>query len=83
MHRDSLTRPATFIRNREFPGQEGHSAFATQADAGKDILEVLELYTKLYEEHLAAVPVIKGMKSEHEKSAGALYKTSVEAFIFL
>lgn len=40
----------------------------------------MELYHRIYEEYLA-VPVIKGKKSEHEKFAGGLYTTSVEAFI--
>lgn len=41
------------------------------------MLEVLELYRRIYEEYLA-VPVIKGKKSELEKFAGGLYTTSVE-----
>ncbi|GJN32447.1 hypothetical protein PR202_gb20959 [Eleusine coracana subsp. coracana] len=44
------------------------------------VLHVLELYRKIYEEFLA-VPVSKGMKTEMEKFAGGLYTTSVEAFI--
>ncbi|CAI9774250.1 unnamed protein product [Fraxinus pennsylvanica] len=44
------------------------------------VLEILELYRRIYEEFLA-VPVIKGKKSEHEKFAGGLYTTTVEAFI--
>ncbi|KAG8367743.1 hypothetical protein BUALT_Bualt16G0104600 [Buddleja alternifolia] len=35
---------------------------------------------RLYEEFLA-VPVIKGEKSEHEKFAGGVYTTTVEAFV--
>jgi prolyl-tRNA synthetase len=41
------------------------------------VLEILELYRRIYEEYLA-VPVIKGKKSELEKFAGGLYTTSVE-----
>ncbi|KAG7018485.1 Proline--tRNA ligase, cytoplasmic, partial [Cucurbita argyrosperma subsp. argyrosperma] len=44
------------------------------------VLEILELYRRIYEEYLA-IPVIKGKKSEMEKFAGGLYTTSVEAFI--
>ena len=44
------------------------------------VLEILELYRRIYEEYLA-IPVIKGKKSEHEKFAGGLYTTSVEVFI--
>ncbi|KMZ72904.1 hypothetical protein ZOSMA_158G00140 [Zostera marina] len=66
--------------SREFMWQEGHTVFATESEAGEEILEVLELYRRIYEEYLA-VPVIKGKKSELEKFAGGLYTTSVEAFI--
>lgn len=41
------------------------------------VLEILELYRRIYEEFLA-VPVIKGKKSELEKFAGGLYTTTVE-----
>jgi prolyl-tRNA synthetase len=69
-----------FIRTREFLWQEGHSAFARKAEADKEVLDVLDLYARVYEE-LLAVPVIKGRKSEVEKFAGGLYTTTVEAFI--
>lgn len=41
------------------------------------VLEILELYRRIYEEFLA-IPVIKGKKSELEKFAGGFYTTSVE-----
>ncbi|CAN1236389.1 Proline--tRNA ligase, cytoplasmic [Linum grandiflorum] len=63
-----------------FAPEEGHTAFATKAEADEEVLQVLELYRRIYEEFLA-VPVIKGKKSEMEKFAGGLYTTSVEAFI--
>lgn len=72
--------PTPFIRSREFLWQEGHTAFATKEEADEEVLEILELYRKIYEEFLA-VPVIKGKKSEVEKFAGGLYTTTVEAFI--
>ncbi|KAJ3674855.1 hypothetical protein LUZ60_005471 [Juncus effusus] len=75
-----FSRPTPFIRSREFLWQEGHTAFATKEEADQEVLEILELYRRLYEEYLA-IPVIKGKKSELEKFAGALYTTSVEAFI--
>lgn len=46
------------------------------------VLDILELYRRIYEEFLA-VPVIKGKKSEHEKFAGGLYTTTVEVSIIL
>ncbi|GFH29788.1 predicted protein, partial [Haematococcus lacustris] len=69
--------PTPFIRSREFLWQEGHTAFATQPEAEAEVLEVLELYRRVYEE-LLAVPVIKGKKSKKEQFAGAFYTTTVE-----
>ncbi|KAJ4825562.1 hypothetical protein Tsubulata_006496 [Turnera subulata] len=75
-----FSNPIPFIRSREFLWQEGHAAFATQEEADEEVLQILELYSRIYEEFLA-VPVIKGKKTEMEKFAGGLYTTSVEAFI--
>ncbi|XP_034199327.1 proline--tRNA ligase, cytoplasmic-like isoform X2 [Prunus dulcis] len=72
-----FSNPTPFIRSREFLWQEGHTAFATQAEADEEVLEILELYRRIYEEYLA-IPVVKGKKSELEKFAGGLYTTSVE-----
>ena len=72
--------PQPFLRTREFLWQEGHTAFSTLPEAEKEVLEILDLYKKVYEE-LLAVPVIKGRKSEKEKFAGGYYTTSVEGFI--
>ncbi|XP_062009817.1 proline--tRNA ligase, cytoplasmic-like [Rosa rugosa] len=74
------SNPTPFIRSREFLWQEGHTAFATKEEADKEVLEILELYRRIYEEYLA-IPVVKGKKSENEKFAGGLYTTSVEAFV--
>lgn len=72
--------PTPFIRSREFLWQEGHTAFATKEEADEEVHTVLDLYRRVYED-LLAVPVIKGVKSAKEKFAGALYTTTVEAFI--
>lgn len=72
--------PTPFIRSREFLWQEGHTAFATKAEADEEVLTILDLYRKVYED-LLAVPVIKGRKSEKEKFAGGLYTTTIEGFI--
>lgn len=72
--------PIPFIRGREFLWQEGHSCFSTRKEADEEVLEVLELYRKVYEE-LCAVPVIKGKKTESEKFAGGDYTTTCEVFI--
>ncbi|KAL0437035.1 UNVERIFIED_CONTAM: Proline--tRNA ligase, cytoplasmic [Sesamum radiatum] len=57
-----------------------HHEFLTTLEIDEDVLDILELYRRIYEEFLA-VPVIKGKKSEHEKFAGGLYTTTVEAFV--
>ncbi|KAK9088071.1 hypothetical protein Syun_030465 [Stephania yunnanensis] len=75
-----FSNPTPFIRSREFLWQEGHTAFATKDEADEEVLQILELYRRIYEEFLA-IPVVKGKKSELEKFAGGLYTTSVEAFI--
>jgi len=72
--------PTPFIRTREFLWQEGHTAFATKAEADEEVMAILNLYRQVYEDMLA-VPVIMGRKSENEKFAGGLYTTTVEAFI--
>ncbi|XP_005409334.1 PREDICTED: bifunctional glutamate/proline--tRNA ligase [Chinchilla lanigera] len=72
--------PQPFLRTREFLWQEGHSAFATFEEAAEEVLQILELYARVYEE-LLAIPVVKGRKTEKEKFAGGDYTTTVEAFI--
>jgi prolyl-tRNA synthetase len=72
--------PVPFLRSREFLWSEGHSAFANKPEADAEVLKILDLYARIYEE-LLAVPVIKGVKSEKEKFAGGLYTTTVEGFI--
>ncbi|TGZ49279.1 Uncharacterized protein DBV15_03110 [Temnothorax longispinosus] len=59
---------------------EGHTAFATPTEAEEEVLTILDMYARVYEE-LLAVPVIKGYKTEKEKFAGSDYTTTVEAFI--
>uniref|UniRef100_A0A6N2MZF5 Proline-tRNA ligase class II C-terminal domain-containing protein n=1 Tax=Salix viminalis TaxID=40686 RepID=A0A6N2MZF5_SALVM len=54
--------------------------FCNKQEADEEVLQILELYRRIYEEFLA-IPIIKGKKSEMEKFAGGLYTTSVEAFI--
>lgn len=69
-----------FLRAREFLWQEGHTAHLTEELAGKEVLEILELYAGVYEQ-LLAVPVVRGKKTENEKFAGGYYTTTVEGYI--
>uniref|UniRef100_A0A8C7UAV5 Bifunctional glutamate/proline--tRNA ligase n=1 Tax=Oncorhynchus mykiss TaxID=8022 RepID=A0A8C7UAV5_ONCMY len=72
--------PQPFLRTREFLWQEGHTAFATKEEATEEVLQILDMYARVYEE-LMAIPVVKGRKTEKEKFAGGDYTTTVEAFI--
>ncbi|XP_044305822.1 bifunctional glutamate/proline--tRNA ligase [Varanus komodoensis] len=72
--------PQPFLRTREFLWQEGHTAFSTYEEAAEEVLQILDLYARVYEE-LLAIPIVKGRKTEKEKFAGGDYTTTVEAFI--
>lgn len=72
--------PQPFIRTREFLWQEGHTAFLTRKEAEEEVMQILDLYYRVYTE-LLAVPMIKGIKTEKEKFAGGLYTSTIEGFI--
>ena len=72
--------PTPFLRNREFLWQEGHSAFATKEEAEKEVVEMLDMYSRMFEEVLA-VPVVSGYKSEKERFAGSDFSTTLEIYI--
>src|SRR5213595_958615 len=66
---EKVTRP--FLRTTEFLWQEGHTLHATAEEAQEETLKMLQVYRSFAEEMLA-MPVIKGIKSDSEKFAGAL-----------
>jgi len=72
--------PQPFLRTREFLWQEGHTAFATKQEAEEEVMTILNLYKRVYEEHLA-VPLVLGRKTEKEKFAGGDFTTTIEAYI--
>jgi prolyl-tRNA synthetase len=72
--------PVPFLRTREFLWQEGHTVFATKKEAEKEALKILDFYADVYENQYA-VPILKGIKSEKEKFAGADFSFSVEALL--
>jgi prolyl-tRNA synthetase len=74
----AATKP--FLRTREFLWQEGHTAHATKEEADKEVMDILNIYKDLVENHLA-IPVLIGVKTENEKFAGALYTTTLEALM--
>src|SRR5213593_1793385 len=69
-----------FLRTTEFLWQEGHTAHETHDEAQAETLMILDLYAKVAET-VMAMPVVKGMKSESEKFAGALRTYSIEALM--
>lgn len=72
-------RTRKFLRTAEFLWQEGHTAHATFDDAESEALTILnECYGRFVEEWMA-VPVIKGVKSDGEKFAGADHTYTMEA----
>src|SRR2546423_9369649 len=66
---EKVTRP--FLRTTEFLWQEGHTAHETEREAEEETLKILDLYAETLATELA-IPVVKGMKTESEKFAGAL-----------
>jgi prolyl-tRNA synthetase len=75
---EKVTRP--FLRTTEFLWQEGHTAHETAEEAEAETRMILDLYGQLAES-LLAMPVVKGLKSESEKFAGALRTYSIEALM--
>lgn len=73
-------RTRLFLRTAEFLWQEGHTAHATQAEAEKETLQMLDVYAEFAEEFMA-LPVIKGRKSESEKFPGAVDTYCIEALM--
>ncbi len=75
---EKVTRP--FLRTTEFLWQEGHTAHETAEEAEAETLKMLDVYASLCAS-LMAMPVVKGIKSESEKFAGALRTYSIEAMM--
>ncbi len=73
-------RTKLFLRTAEFWWQEGHTAHATHAEAEAETLQQLEAYAD-FAVNDAAIPVIKGRKSESERFAGALRSYTIEAMM--
>ena len=73
-------RTRMFLRTTEFLWQEGHTAHATHEEALEEVLRMLDVYADVAES-VMAVPVIKGLKTQSEKFAGALSSYSIEAMM--
>ena len=73
-------RTRLFLRTLEFYWQEGHTAHATSQEAEEETLRMLDVYTD-FAVNDAAVPVVRGLKSDREKFAGAVRSYSIEAMM--
>jgi prolyl-tRNA synthetase len=73
-------RTKLFLRTSEFYWQEGHTAHATSEEAEAETMQMLDIYEDVYVNE-AAIPVIKGQKSESEKFAGAERSYALEAMM--
>ncbi|GAB5521059.1 MAG: proline--tRNA ligase [Rhodothermales bacterium] len=73
-------RTRLFLRTMEFLWQEGHTAHATKEEAVAETQLIHDLYATFAEEYMA-MPVIKGVKSESERFAGAEDTYTIEAMM--
>ncbi len=73
-------RTRLFLRTLEFYWQEGHTAHATEKEAREETLRMLDVYAD-FAINEGAVPVIKGVKSQTEKFAGANMSVTIEAMM--
>jgi prolyl-tRNA synthetase len=69
-----------FLRTAEFLWQEGHTAHATKDEAEKEAKKMMEVYATFAERYMA-MPVVRGVKSENEKFAGAVDTYCIEAMM--
>lgn len=73
-------RTRLFLRTAEFLWQEGHTAHSTQAEALAETKQMLEVYAE-FAENFMAIPVVKGIKTETERFAGADETFCIEALM--
>jgi prolyl-tRNA synthetase len=73
-------RTRMFLRTTEFLWQEGHTAHSNHDEALEEVLRILDIYAAVAED-VMAMPVIKGMKTQAEKFAGAVRSYSMEAMM--
>jgi len=73
-------RTRLFLRTAEFLWQEGHTAHATKEEALTETKQMLDVYATFAEEYMA-IPVIKGVKTENERFAGAVETYCIEGIM--
>ena len=75
---EKTTRP--FLRHREFLWQEGHTLHATAEEAIEETERMWNIYADVCE-NVLAMPVVKGLKTDKEKFAGAERTYTVECMM--
>ena len=73
-------RTRLFLRTAEFLWQEGHTAHATKTEAVEESEKMMHVYAD-FAENFMAIPVIKGIKTETERFAGAEETYCIEALM--
>ena len=73
-------RTRLFLRTAEFLWQEGHTAHATREEAIQESEKMMHVYAE-FAQNFMAIPVIKGLKSETERFAGAEETYCIEALM--
>lgn len=73
-------RTRLFLRTAEFLWQEGHTAHATKEEAIAEA-ELMNNVYATFAENFMAIPVIKGVKTESERFAGADETYCIEALM--
>jgi prolyl-tRNA synthetase len=73
-------RTRLFLRTAEFLWQEGHTAHASKQEALEETSRMLDVYAEFAEKFMA-MPVIKGVKTENERFAGAEETHCIEALM--
>ncbi|OAD45271.1 proline--tRNA ligase [Polaribacter atrinae] len=73
-------RTRLFLRTAEFLWQEGHTAHATKAEAITESRQMQDVYAT-FAENFMAMPVVKGVKSDSERFAGADETYTIEALM--
>lgn len=73
-------RTRLFLRTSEFLWQEGHTAHATKQEAIEEAETMLGVYATFAEDFMA-MPVVKGVKTEAERFAGAVETYCIESLM--
>lgn len=73
-------RTRLFLRTAEFLWQEGHTAHSTKKEALTEAELILDVYGEFAEKFMA-MPVIKGLKTESERFAGAVETYCIEGLM--